>query len=78
VIIYEADNTHRQAHTDGRKLTADPDPTWLGYSVGRWEAGTLVVETAGFNDKILLDASGPPPSRSPIGISTTKTCHIVG
>ena len=64
VIIYEADNTHRQVHTDGRKLPVDPEPSWLGYSVGRWEAGILVVETAGLNDKALLDAFGHPRSES--------------
>src|SRR5579863_8595020 len=64
VILYEGDNTHRHIHTDGRKLPADPDPTWLGYSVGRWDAGALVVETAGLNDKILLDAFGHPRSES--------------
>jgi hypothetical protein len=36
---------------EGRKLPRDPQPTWLGYSVGRWERDTLVVDTAGFNDK---------------------------
>lgn len=64
VILYEGDNTHRQIHMDGRRLPADPDPTWLGYSVGRWEGGTLVIDTAGLNDKILLDAFGHPRSES--------------
>jgi hypothetical protein len=35
---------------DGRELPEDADPTWRGYSIGRWDADTLVVETAGFND----------------------------
>ncbi len=64
VMIYEVDNTHRQVYTDGRKLPADPQPAWLGYSIGRWEAGTLVVETAGFNDKTWLDGGGHPRSES--------------
>jgi len=51
VILYEVDNTHRQIYLDGRKLPEDPQPSWLGYSVGRWEGDTLVVDTAGFNDK---------------------------
>jgi len=62
VILYEADNTHRQVYTDGRKLPVDPAPSWLGYSVGRWEGGTLKVETAGLNDKAMLDAFGHPRS----------------
>jgi hypothetical protein len=64
VMIYEADNTHRQIYTDGRPLPADPEPAWLGYSTGKWEAGTLVVETAGFNDKTTLDSFGHPHSES--------------
>jgi hypothetical protein len=58
VILYEADATHRQIYTDGRPLPKDPQPAWLGYSVGRWEGDTMVVETAGFNDKSWLDLSG--------------------
>jgi hypothetical protein len=62
IMIYEVDGTHRQIYTDGRKLPADMQPAWLGYSVGRWEAGTLVVDTAGFNDKAPLDAIRHPRS----------------
>jgi hypothetical protein len=64
VILYELDNTHRQIYTDGRKLPADPQPLWLGYSVGRWEGNTLVVETAGFNDRGRLDGLGHPRSEA--------------
>ena len=64
VIFYEVDNSHRQIYTDGRKLPADPQPTWLGYSVGKWERDTLVVDTAGFNDKSWLDALGHPHSEA--------------
>jgi hypothetical protein len=64
VIMYEVDNTRRQIYTDGRKLPADPQPTWLGYSVGKWEGDTLVVDTAGFNDKSWLDGSGHPHSEA--------------
>src|ERR1700680_4400582 len=48
----------RQIYTDGRKLPVDPQPTWLGYSVGKWDGDTLVVDAIGFNDKSWLDASG--------------------
>ena len=47
---------------DGRKLPADPTPSWLGSSIGRWDGDTLVVETVGFNDKGWLDAYGHPHS----------------
>jgi hypothetical protein len=52
VIMYESDGTHRQIYTDGRSLPAEiAQPAWLGYSVGHWEGDTLVVESAGFNDR---------------------------
>ena len=62
-MLYEVDGTYRQVYTDGRKLPADPQPAWLGYSVGKWEGDTL-VDTAGFNDKSWLDASGLPHSEA--------------
>jgi hypothetical protein len=64
VVMYEVDNTHRQVYTDGRKLPTDPQPAWLGYSVGKWEGDTLVVDTAGFNDKTQLDGFGHPHSEA--------------
>jgi hypothetical protein len=57
-MLYERDTTFRQVYTDGRKLPDDPQPTWLGYSVGRWDGDSLVVETTGFNDRGWLDARG--------------------
>ncbi len=60
VVMYEVDNTHRQIYLDGRPLPADPNPAWLGYSVGRWEGETLVVDTSGFNDQIRIDVAGHP------------------
>jgi hypothetical protein len=65
VILYESDGTHRQIYTDGRGLPKEIEqPAWLGYSVGRWERDTLVVNTAGFNDKTWLDLMGHPHSES--------------
>src|SRR4051812_6930012 len=51
VIIYEYPNAIRWIPTDGRGHEADPDPAWMGSSVGRWEGDTLVVDAIGFNDK---------------------------
>ena len=63
MILYEAGNLHRQIHTDGRSLPKEFDlPAFNGYSAGSWEGDTLVVETAGFNDKTPLDAMGHPHS----------------
>jgi hypothetical protein len=60
----EYENTFRQIYMDGRKPPADPEPLWLGYSVGKWEADTLVVDTVGFNDKGWLDGMGHPHSEA--------------
>jgi hypothetical protein len=64
LIRNEYENTLRQIYTDGRKAPTDPEPLWLGYSVGRWEADTLVVDTVGFNDKGWLDGVGHPHSEA--------------
>jgi hypothetical protein len=62
-LLYESGTgRYRQIYMDGRKLPEDPIPTWLGYSVGRWEGDTLVVESAGFNDRTWLDRVGHPHS----------------
>ncbi len=45
------DGTYRQIFMDGRELEPNPLPTWMGYSVGRWEDDTLVIESNGYNDK---------------------------
>jgi hypothetical protein len=58
----EVGDDYRQIFLDGRQLPKDPNPTWRGYSVGHWEGDTLVVETAGFNDRSWLDMAGHPHS----------------
>jgi hypothetical protein len=60
VILYEAVHSYRQIFSDGRALPTDPNPAWFGYSVGRWEKDTFVVESAGFNDRGRLDNNGHP------------------
>ena len=55
-MLYERDTTYRQVYTDGRKLPDDPQPSWLGYSVGKWDGDSLVVDSIGFNDRGWLDA----------------------
>jgi len=60
-IIYEANSGLRQIFMDGRSLPAKgAEPWWYGYSVGKWEGDTLVVETTGFLDGIWLDVQGSP------------------
>ncbi|MFM2124818.1 MAG: hypothetical protein RL328_1269 [Acidobacteriota bacterium] len=62
LLVYEAFNLWRQVHLDGRQLIDDPNPTWLGWSTGRWDGDTLVVETRGLNGKAWMDTSGTPGS----------------
>lgn len=61
VILYEANAGIRQIFLDGRPLPGnDADPWWFGYSVGKWDGDTLVVETKGFRDDVWLDVEGSP------------------
>jgi len=63
IVLYEVGGAHRQIYSDGRTLPQEYDlPAYLGYSVGRWERDTFIVETAGFNDKGRLDVFGHPRS----------------
>ena len=64
VMILEDTNPPRQIYTDGRKLPANPEPMWMGYSTGKWDGDTLVVDSVGFNDRTWLDAFGHPHSES--------------
>ena len=60
LILSERDVTYRQIFLDGRPLPADPEPTWNGYSVGRWERDALVVQTNGLRDDTWIDRKGSP------------------
>jgi hypothetical protein len=51
VILYEEQTPYRQIFTDGRQLPKDPNPAWRGYSIGKWEGDTLIVDTTGFNEE---------------------------
>jgi len=61
-ILYESDNTWRQIFLDGRELGNNVLPAYLGYSTGKWDGDTLVVDTRGFNGKTWLDQTGKPTS----------------
>jgi len=58
-ILYE-NLSYRQIFLDGRELPRDPHPSFMGYSIGRWENDVLVVETNGFKDTTWLDFGGHP------------------
>jgi hypothetical protein len=55
-------HSYRQIFMDGRPHPTDPNPTWYGHSVGRWEGDTLVIDTVGFNDRFWFDFVGHPHS----------------
>jgi hypothetical protein len=60
IVMLNPDLTYRQIFLDGRSLESAPNPTWMGYSVGRWDGDTLIVESFGFNDRTWLDHDGHP------------------
>ena len=68
VMVYEAFNLWRQVFLDGRQAIPDANPTWMGYSTGKWEGDTLVVDTKGFNGKAWLDQLGRP---------STDALHVI-
>ncbi len=62
LILFDEALDFRQIHVDGRTLPDDPEPTWMGYSVGNWEGDTLVADTIGVSDETWLDDLGHPHS----------------
>jgi hypothetical protein len=66
VMIYEYPNAVRFVPLDGRPHQVDPDPAWMGSSVGRWEGETLVIDAIGFNDKTEVH-----------GFMHTEALHVV-
>ena len=68
VIVYEAFTLWRQIFLDGRELADDATPAWLGYSTGKWDGDTLVVDTKGFNGMAWLDQLGKP---------STDALHVI-
>jgi len=61
-LLYEVNAMYRQIFIDGRPFPPDMNPSWTGYSVGRWEGDSLVVETRGFRDGLWADTWGSPMS----------------
>jgi hypothetical protein len=63
LILYQYQRVWRVIWTDGRELPKDPDPSWYGYSVGKWEDDyTFIVETVGTDERTWLDNAGNPHS----------------
>jgi hypothetical protein len=69
VMLFEDDiPSHRQVFLDGRGHPSDPNPLWMGHSIGHWEGDTLVIDTIGFDDRSWLDSQGHPHS---------ETMHVI-
>jgi len=66
VIVYEYPMAVRFVPLDGRAQAIDPDPSWMGTSVGRWDGDTLVIDAIGFNDKTEVH-----------GFMHTEALHVV-
>src|SRR5262245_1434434 len=64
LLLNEYNVSFRQVFVDERPLPVEPQPTWNGYSIGRWEGDTLIVESIGFRDDQWLDAAGSPLTNS--------------
>jgi hypothetical protein len=64
VILFESFSDFRQIFTDGRDFPVERQPTWFGYSIGKWEGDTFVVNSLGYNDKSWLDDGGHPRSEA--------------
>jgi hypothetical protein len=62
LLMLYAGTLYREIFLDGRELPKDPNPDWMGYSIGRWNEDTLVVETVGFNNRTWLRGDGVPGS----------------
>lgn len=69
-LYIESYSISRFIHMDGREIDPDPNPTFLGTSVGHWEGDVLVVDTRGFVPQTLLQIgnipiTAPPPGAGP-------------
>jgi hypothetical protein len=77
LMLFEWDHLVRQISMSGQALPADPDPIWMGYSTGRWDGNTLVVDTVGLTDQATRctssNASGVCP---PTGSRSTSRSMI--
>jgi hypothetical protein len=74
MIYYEEFHEVRDVWMDGRPIPKDPDPTWLGTSIGHWDGNDLVIDTVGFNDKTWLDSVGHPHTQD---LHLTERFHRV-
>ena len=78
-MLGESDgNRLRRIYTDGRQHSDDPDPTFHGHSIGKWEGDTLVVDTVGISPQAYIaisEAAGIPNNGD---IQVIERIHLVG
>jgi len=80
VLLYETstNQTFRQVFLDGRPFPVDPQPAWLGYSIGRWDGDTLVVDTAGLNGRAWVDTGSGHPQTDAARVTERFTRRDIG
>jgi hypothetical protein len=70
VMLFEDDiPSHRQVFLDGRGHPKDPNPMWMGHSIGHWEGDTLVIDSVGFDDRSWIDNTPGHPH--------TEMMHVI-
>ncbi len=62
ILLFEYDHYARHIYLGRREHPRELDLSWMGDSIGWWDGDTLVVDTAGLNDKTWLDQVGHPHS----------------
>ena len=78
-MFFEGQHTIREIWMDGRNLPSDPVPAWYGYSVGKWDGDTLIVETIGFNDNgIVRNANGNSLSDAAVALVPDEPLRNAG
>src|SRR5947207_2163893 len=80
VLLYETSTNQpfRPWFLDCRPPLTDPQPTWLGYSTGRWEGDTLVVDTTGFNGRAWIDTGSGHPQTEAARVTERFTRRDIG
>ena len=74
-FIYELNHVIRPVKLDvpqASELDLEIFPYYMGHSVGRWEGDTLIVESAGFNEKTWFDSTGTPSSWQKTTVETIR------
>jgi hypothetical protein len=80
VMLYETstNDVFREVFTDGRALPVDPQPSWKGYSVGKWDGETMVVDTVGFNNRGWIDTEKGRPQTEALHVTELFRRRNVG